>query len=47
MHTDEQAKALAEEYLAELPDAEFAAVVKRVRPPSSTTQYTPTRKETH
>jgi hypothetical protein len=31
--TDEAAKARAEEYLAELPDEEFAAVLKRVRPP--------------
>jgi hypothetical protein len=33
--TDEVAKAQAEEYLAELPDDEFAAVLKRVRPPQT------------
>jgi hypothetical protein len=32
--TDEVAKAQAEEYLAELPDEEFAAVLRRVRPPA-------------
>ena len=31
--TDEVVRAQAEEYLAELPDDEFAAVVRRVRPP--------------
>jgi hypothetical protein len=33
--TDEVAKAQAEEYLAELPDDEFAAVIRRVRPPAA------------
>ena len=33
MPHDEQAKAQAEEYLAELPDDEFAQLLKRVRPP--------------
>lgn len=36
MSTDEQGRAQAEEYLAELPDDEFAAVLKRVRPPQAT-----------
>jgi hypothetical protein len=36
--TDEAAKALAEEYLAELPDAEFASLTARVRPPASADQ---------
>ncbi|GLP83568.1 hypothetical protein [Mycobacterium antarcticum] len=45
MPTDEQAKALAEEYLAELPDDAFAAVLKRVRPPNSNTPNQ-TRKDT-
>ena len=35
MHTDEVEKARAEEYLAELPDAEFDALTRRVRPPKS------------
>ena len=34
MPTDEVVKAQAEEYLAELPDDEFAAVIRRVRPPN-------------
>lgn len=38
MPTDEAAKALAEEYLAELPDAEFASLTARVRPPASADQ---------
>jgi hypothetical protein len=36
--TDEAAQALAEEYLAELPDAEFASLTARVRPPASADQ---------
>ena len=35
MPIDEVTKAQAEEYLAELPDDEFNAVVRRVRPPAA------------
>jgi hypothetical protein len=44
VNTEEVDKARAEEYLAELPDTEFAAVLKRVRPPKSASYPKPPRK---
>jgi hypothetical protein len=43
VHTDEVEKARAEEYLAELPDEEFDALTRRVRPPKSDRHPEPPR----
>lgn len=36
-----------EQQLADMTDEDYRALIARVRPPSSTTQHNPTRKETH
>jgi hypothetical protein len=47
VNTEEADKARAEEYLAELPDTEFAAVLKRVRPPKPDRYPKPPRNSKH